>query len=495
VPDGLVASFSSMVDASPHSIAVVGPDRVLSWEVLAERARRLAWHLAAEARLDRGDRIAISLGSEPEFLESVYAALSLGCVPVILSAGLDVDATHRVVDRSDAKVLVHRPARTKVARAAVKRIPKPWRPLLVDTGSRYEGAIEGAPPAREWCPPPASSEGALLLSAGASEPGTLVVWNDAELVAALRASLGPNLRGARVLSLAPLSHTLGLFAALRTLLAGGTVVLTDVEPLDAEAVWDAIAQHEVEVLSVGSTAALRTMTEALSARPERARLPRLRAVVSAAPVSRTVRGTLAVLLPDVELREPSHSPRHVDDRLRVIDLTSGRDVVPGSGAVGSVVRGGVVPVGFYGDPQRTASSLCSIGGVRYAITGERATVDEAGIIHPAAAGSVERADEGRVLFADLEEKLQKHPSVAACVVVEVDAVDPARMVRRDVVALVQVRDGHYVDEAELSAWWRARLGRFVAPARFLLVDELTPAECDPHDRDHARRRAAMLLDP
>lgn len=493
VPDGVVASFDAMVEAVPGSIAVVGADRALSWEAFGERARRVAWHLATEARLEAGNRVAISLGGDPELLEVLYASLMLGCAPVIMSASLDADAIHAVVDRSDAKVLVHRPERAKVARAAVKPIAKPWRPLLVGIGDRYERAIESAPPAREWRPSPTGTAGTLLVAVGAGEPGSMLAWNDAELVVALRASLDPNLRGARVLPLAPLSHTLGLFAAMRTLLAGGTVVLTDVEPLDAPVVWGLVSRDEVEVVSIASVATLHALTEAMSRDPERWPIPRLRAVVSSVRIGPVARRTMADLFPGVELREPSNAPRRVGDLVRVIELGSGRDVAAGSGAVGTVVVGGAVPLGYHGDPQRTASSFCVINGVRYAITGEQATVDLAGTICTVESGMIDAEGEPAV-ERELELKLRKHPSVAACVIVQVAAGHPDRRAHGQLVALVQVRDGHYLDEPELAAWWRARQGRYEAPARFLLVDQLEPEECDPHDRDRARRRAAMLLD-
>jgi fatty-acyl-CoA synthase len=488
VADGLVSEFDAMASESPASIAVVADGRATSWEALADRARRVAWHFTTELGLAAGDRIAIALGSDRELLEVLYATLMVDCVPVVLSAGLDADATHAVVDRSDAKVVVHRPERGKVVRTAVKRIPKRWRPRLREIGEEYERLIEGAPPDHEWRPLRAPGDGVLLFSAGASDPGALLAWDDVELTAALRASIERNLRGARVLVLTPLPSTPGCFAALRTLLAGGTVVLVDVEPLDADLVLQVLARDEVEVLSIGSGAILRELMTGMSDRAPHRTLPQLRAIVSSAPIHSGDRRAVSALLPEVELREPRDAPRRIGHRLRVIEPTTGRDVVPGSGQVGTIVTGGAVPLGYFGDPQRTAANFCSIAGVRYAVTRERATVDDTGVIHPADGVAPYDEQDGRAPANDVEEKLRKHPSVAACVVVDVAAMD--RVGRTVVVALVQVTGGHYLDEAELAAWCRSRLGRLEPPDRFLFVDRLVGEE---EDRERARQRAAELL--
>jgi fatty-acyl-CoA synthase len=491
VSDGLVSAFDAMGADAPLATAIVAGGRAVTWDAFTDRARRVAWHLASEVRLGAGDRVAIALGCDAELLEVLYATLMLGCVPVVLSAELGVDATYAVVDRSDAKVLVHLPQRAKPVRTAVKRIPKPWRPVLLERGARYEQVVAGAPPAREWQPDRSNAEGLLLVAVGAREPGAMLVWSDRELVVALRGSLDPHLRGARVLSVAPLTHTLGLFTALRTLLARGTTVLVEVEPLDAGVIWDATVRDEVEVLSIGSAAALHTLTKALSDEPERWKPGRLRAIVSPVRCDAVTRRVIASALPAAELREPGDAPRRVGDRVRVIDLATGRDVVAGSGAIGTVVVGGAVPLGYHDDPERTGASFCSIGGTRYGITGERATVDAGGTIHPVVDPTPVDDVDLRTSLVEIEAKLRTHPSVAECVVVRVAAEEP--VARTQVVALVQVRTGHHLDEPELTAWCRSRLRRFEPPDRFLFVDRLTPEDCDPDDREHVRRWATELL--
>jgi fatty-acyl-CoA synthase len=329
------------------------------------------------------------------------------------------------------------------------------------------------------------------MSAGAHDPGRLLVWSDAELVEAFESSL--ELRGARVLPVAPLAHSVGLFTTLRTLLARGTAVLTELEPFDPSHVWDAVRRDDVEVLSIASRASLQALADALAARRRRPTPDRLRAIVCATPIDAATRSIFSECLPGVALRAPSDAPRIVGERLRVVDLDTGHDVVRGSSAVGNVLVAGVVPLGYLGDPQRTATELCSIGGVRYVITGERATVDDQGVVHSARRDTQDQGAGGRTRLRDVEARLRKHPSVSECVVVTVTITERG-VAAEHVVALVQVRERHYLDEAELVAWCRSRLGAIEPPERFLFVGDLAlPGDAD--DEEAVRRRAAALLQP
>jgi len=78
-------SFAAVWDGiareDPGRDAVVCGARRLTFGELADRAGRLAAHLG-RAGLGPGDRVAIDMVNRPEYLETFYAAMKLGCVPV-----------------------------------------------------------------------------------------------------------------------------------------------------------------------------------------------------------------------------------------------------------------------------------------------------------------------------------------------------------------------------------------------------------------------------
>jgi 3-oxocholest-4-en-26-oate---CoA ligase len=105
----------------------------------------------------------------------------------------------------------------------------------------------------------------------------------------------------------------------------------------------------------------------------------------------------------------------------------------------------------------------------YSLPGDYATVDPNGTVKLLGRGSASINTGGEKVYPEeVEAELRKHPSVFDCVVVGV----PDARFGEKVVALVQVSDGHSLDEAELTAWCRSRIAGYKTPRRFLLVDSL-----------------------
>ena len=74
----------------------------------ARRPGRIGWpRTCSRSAVVAGDKVAIDLPNRPEYLETFYAALVLGCVPVNVNYRYTADEVHYLVDDSDAKVVVH----------------------------------------------------------------------------------------------------------------------------------------------------------------------------------------------------------------------------------------------------------------------------------------------------------------------------------------------------------------------------------------------------
>ena len=104
----------------------------------------------------------------------------------------------------------------------------------------------------------------------------------------------------------------------------------------------------------------------------------------------------------------------------MLDPESDKDVTPGSGEVGVLALGGRNPVGYYKDPEKSASTFKEIDGVRYSVPGDFATVDADGAIHLLGRGSVVINTGGEKVFPEeVEEVLKLHPAVADAVAVAI----------------------------------------------------------------------------
>ena len=95
----------------------------------------------------------------------------------------------------------------------------------------------------------------------------------------------------------------------------------------------------------------------------------------------------------------------------------------------------------------------------------------------------------KVYPEEVEAELRKHPSVFDCAVVGV----PDPRFGEMVVALVQVTDGHALDEAELAAWCHATVAGYKTPRRFLPVDSLQRSAAGKAHHRELRALAVELL--
>jgi acyl-CoA synthetase (AMP-forming)/AMP-acid ligase II len=519
------AVWEGLASIVPEREAIVCGERRITWRAFADRARRLSWHLAREAHLEPGDKVAIDLTNRPEYLETFFAALLLGCVPVNVNFRYVADEVHHVIDDSDARVVVHGSDQAKTVARAVKRIQRPWRPRLLEVGEPYERALAAASPLEVPPRAPSGDDLIFLYTGGTTGMPKGVMWRNEDLYVGLWGVSHPArpdppdpLEAARagkrtgtMLPIAPLMHATGLNVALATLAGAGTVVLIDQPGLDAALVWDTVERERVEMLTLVGDVFARPLLAALDAEPGRWDISSLRGITSSGVLfsPETKRAILAHIagltivdtLGASEGLGPSNTSRaddasieadrfHISERVHVLDEHTGRDITPGSDQIGLVAMAGRLPIGYYKDPVRTAQTFRVIGGRRYSIPGDYATVDADGTVRLLGRGSASINTGGEKVYPEeVEIVLRKHASVFDCVVLGV----PDPRFGEKVVAFIQVTDGHYLDEAELVAWSRRKLAGYKAPRRFLFVDTIERSAAGKAPRQRLRALAIESL--
>jgi acyl-CoA synthetase (AMP-forming)/AMP-acid ligase II len=147
----------------------------------------------------------------------------------------------------------------------------------------------------------------------------------------------------------------------------------------------------------------------------------------------------------------------------------GIPVEPGSGVVGRLARGGYVPIGYYKDPEKTASVFAEAGGKRWVLPGDMAMVEADGLITLLGRGSVSINTGGEKVFPEeVENALKSHPDVFDVVVVGV----PDERWGERVAAVVKPRPGSAPTVDDLAAHAREHIAGYKVPREVHLVDEV-----------------------
>jgi acyl-CoA synthetase (AMP-forming)/AMP-acid ligase II len=158
----------------------------------------------------------------------------------------------------------------------------------------------------------------------------------------------------------------------------------------------------------------------------------------------------------------------VHERTNVFDDDL-KPVEPGSGKVGRVAQRGHIPLGYWGDPEKTARTFVEIDGERWVMPGDMATVEEDGTMHFLGRGSICINSGGEKIYPEeVEGALKSHPAVLDAVVAGI----PDERWGQRVAAVLQVVAGHESpSQSDIEEHLASRIARYKVP-RFVHTVEL-----------------------
>ena len=285
------------------------------------------------------------------------------------------------------------------------------------------------------------------------------------------------------LMLSPLMHGAGQFAALITLLHGGTLVTLPGTRFDADLAIDTIAARQVIALSFVGDAFGLPLVEALERRGNPEEIASLRSIASSGAVfSAEVKQRLLAINPGLLLIDALGSSESGATAVSVTTASgksgSGFGAMPGRdikifdeqfrevapGEYGILARSGPLPLGYLGEDAMNARIFPTIDGVRYLMTGDRARIGPDGKIEFAGRDNLCINTGGEKVFPEeVEAVLQRHPAVRDVRVVSL----PDPRFGRKIVAVVS---GDGVDESDLDLHARGELAGYKIPRRYFFTD-------------------------
>jgi fatty-acyl-CoA synthase len=314
----------------------------------------------------------------------------------------------------------------------------------------------------------------------------------------------------RLLPACPVMHGTGLFTCINALANGGSVVTVDSKKLDAHALWSAVETHGVNAIAIVGDVFARPMVQALD--EKKYTLDSLRLIISSGVMwSLELKKALLehhpfMLLFDslgsseatglgasimgvgIEMQTASFK---VGDRVKVL-TDDGREAAPGSGEQGMVARSGPIPVGYYKDPVKSASTFRTVNGVRYSIPGDYAIVEADGTMKLLGRGSVCINTGGEKVYPEeVEEVLKRHPAVEDAATVGL----PDPQWGQAIHSLVVLREGQAATEAVLREHVREHLAAYKIPKRIFAVESLGRSPSGKMDYKGVTRRVTELSVP
>jgi fatty-acyl-CoA synthase len=464
---------------TPHRTALIHGDTTVTYAGLYERTTRLA-HALRTAGVRRGDRIGYLGPNHPSYLETLFAAGTLGAVFVPLNTRLVGPEIAYQLEDSGAKVLVYAPSFAGL----VAGLPgNSDVRTYVEVGAEYEELVAGASGEPIDQPVTADDTCIIMYTSGTTgrPKGAMLThgsltWNvvnvlvDHDLIADERALVS-----------APLFHTAGLnMLTLPVLLKGGTCVL--VEAFDPAATFHLIERHRITFMF-----GVPTMFDQVARDPRwpDADLSSLRILTcGGSPVptpliavyqergltflqgygmTEAAPGTLFLDAERAVDKAGSAGVPHFFSDVRVVRPDFTPVDVGETGEV--IVRGPHVMPGYWGLPDE-AAAVFSDGWFR---SGDAARVDEDGYVF-----IVDRMKDmiisgGENIYpAEIEDQLLAHPDIVECAVIGV-ADDKWGEVPR---AVVVPREGAGLDPDEVLASLAGRLAKYKIPKSVVVADEL-----------------------
>ena len=528
--DHNVAGLHEAIAAAvPERECIVAGGVRRTWAQVTDRSRRLAAALGDAGVGLRGssggpaglepwqsphDHVALYLHNGHEYLEGMLGAWKARAAGVNVNYRYVAAELAYVLRDSGAAAVVFHSAFAPTLAEVVPELTSVRLLLQVDDGTGapllpgavwYEDALTAATPRppRDLSP----DDRYILYTGGTTGMPKGTLWRQGDFLATALGVTGTvdeivdrarSRAGLRTLPSAPFMHGAAHWNAISAWISGGTVIVQD-DPtrLDPADVLDTCARERVSALQIVGDPFARPLLDELDAHDHD--LSHLRFLLSGGAVlSAPVKDRLVERIPGLRIVDVlgssetgrqavsgQGSPAFRPERSTVVlsdDRT--RRLRPGDDEIGWLAQAGRVPLGYLGDPAKTAATFPTIDGVRHAVAGDRVRLRADGTIDLLGRDSVTINTGGEKVFAEeVEQVLTAHAAVADAVV----AGRPSERWGNEIVAVLSARPGadRPPDEA-LRAHCRLSLAGYKVPKAFCWVDRVVRSPAGKPDYAWAR---------
>jgi acyl-CoA synthetase (AMP-forming)/AMP-acid ligase II len=522
--------FEAAVDAYPEREYLVANGARRTYAEMEARANQLAHFLAAQG-IGPGDHVGIYAYNSVEWVETAWAVFKLRAIWININYRYVKDELRYLLTNADLTALVYQREFSPLVSGLLSELPELRHVIVIEDGSDaepavgavpYEEAMAGRSTARDF-EPRSGDDLYILYTGGTTGMPKGVVWRHKDVFYALGGGTDPTTNervtdaaimaakgagGPMVhLPIAPLMHGATQWCVMGQSFVGSKIVL--MAKFDPHEVWQLVEDERVNSVMITGDAMGKPLIESLDDPETSHDLSSLLAVVSSAALfSAPVKDKFFERLPNLVITDAIGSSEGGNNGMTLVTaghtaMKSGPTVhllgetvvfdenlelvQPGSGVIGKIARAGDIPLGYYNDPVKTAEVFIQVGGRRYVMPGDYATVEADGSITLLGRGSIVINSGGEKIFPEeVESCVRSHPDVFDAIVCGA----PDERWGQTVAAIVQPREGHDAPSLEsVQAHCRASIAGYKVPRQLHVVDSVERA---PSGKPDYRWAAAVV---
>lgn len=539
--------FAAVAAANPERDCIVFGDRRFTFAQTDERARRFAralhgWGLGARrerrelAPHESGQsHLGLYLANCNEFLEAMLGAYQARVAPFNVNYRYVADELVYLLGNARADAIAYHARFAPTLALALEQLPS-MRLIHVDDGSgndplpgavRYEELLARGAEGVSDAPldvAPSPDDLYVLYTGGTTGLPKAVLWRQhdiyvnamggrnfgmGETVASLAEIVERSQpEGPGSMTVAPLMHGAAQWAAFINLCGGRPFVMppttTHFDPAEA---WALAARERVVSLSMVGDAFGRPLLDELeSGDYDLSGL--LVLITGGAALSAPLKERFVELLPQLTILDAGGSSESGSQMGQVSTRSQGasgrfapnpgavvvsadmtRILSPGDEEIGWLAQQGLIPLGYLGDPDKTARTFPVIEGIRHSVPGDRARWDADGGIELLGRDSVTINSGGEKIFAEeVEAAIAEHPAVYDVVVTS----RPSPRWGNEVVAVVQLAEGERADFADIITEAARHIARYKLPKAIVFCDRVQRSPSGKADYRWAKAQAATV---
>ena len=511
----IATAWEAISDQIGDLTAISTSENSESWEEFEKRSASLA-KTFSEKGLKRDSKVAFYCYNGPEYLEGQFAAFKIRAIPANVNYRYLDEELAYILNNADAEAVLFDSSLTERVDSVRSRCPKLKVFVRIGEGSSedwitdYEEAVNNDPLPRIER---SGDDLWFLYTGGTTGSPKAVMWSHAGLLGGMAEtfrSLGEKIpenseeagsiakrvtsegKEIRQLCAAPLMHGTSSLTALSTHTHGGLVSTLSSRTFDPRELWEMVEKCKITMLTIVGDAFARPMIDELenSFTNDTAwdisslRLVMSSGVMFSAPLKeRLLDLHSCTILDALGSSEGTGMGKQVTSRRRKDTGTArfflgehtrvltedGEEIEPGSNMTGKLALGYPLPVGYYKDPEKTEATFPTINGRRWSIPGDWASVEKDGSITLLGRGSECINTGGEKVFPEeVEEALKINPLVVDCNVV---GISDERW-GQAVTAVVEIKIGATLEEAELLNDVKERLAGYKVPKSVIFVEKL-----------------------